>query len=207
MLAITLQAVLLGLGAGLAPGPLLALVMSESLRGGARAGMRVAVAPLITDTPIVAASWALAGSLDPQSPWLAVLSLGGALVVAHLAVEQWRATLPEPGTMASTRSLLRGAAVNLLSPYPWMFWITLGGPLLAGAADESGWLAAAFLAVFYLLLVGTKVVLALVTGRWGRGLTGTGYRRVCRALGLALLVFAAQLAWDGLGRLAQGMGA
>lgn len=202
MLTIALQAFVLGLGAGLAPGPLLALVMSESLRGGARAGMRVAVAPLITDTPIVAASWTLAGSLDAQSPWLAVLSLGGALVVGHLAVEQWRATLPEPGVVADTESLLRGAAVNLLSPYPWLFWITLGGPLLAGAADESGWLAAAFLFVFYLLLVGTKVVLALFTGRWGRGLTDAGYRRVCRVLGLALLVFAVQLAWDGLSRLA-----
>jgi threonine/homoserine/homoserine lactone efflux protein len=205
-LTITLQAVLLGLGAGLAPGPLLALVMTESLRGGARAGMRVAVAPLITDAPIVAASWALAGSLDARSPWLAALSLGGALVVGHLAVEQWRAALPEPGAVSAAQSLLRGAAVNLLSPYPWLFWITLGGPLLAGAAVESVWAAIAFLGLFYLLLVGTKVVLALVTGRWGRGLTEGGYRRVCRVLALALLVFAARLAWDGIGRLAEGLG-
>jgi threonine/homoserine/homoserine lactone efflux protein len=199
--ALLLQALVLGLGAGLAPGPLLALVMSESLRGGARAGMRVAVAPLITDTPIVAASWALAGSLDTRSPWIATLSLGGALVVAFLAIEQWRATLPEPGVTKGTESLLRGAAVNLLSPYPWLFWITLGGPLLAGAASESLWWAIAFLAVFYLLLVGVKLVLAHLTGRWGRGLTETGYRRVCRALGLVLIVFAGQLAWEGLDRL------
>ena len=203
MLAIILQALVLGMGAGLAPGPLLALVMTESLRGGARAGMRVAVAPLITDTPVVALSWALAGSLDPDSPWLALLSLGGALVVGQIAVEQWRAVLPDADATpaAGSRSLLRGAAVNLLSPHPWLFWITLGGPLLASAANESPWRAVAFLTVFYLLLVGTKLVLAVLTGRWGRSLTGVGYRRVCRVLALVLLAFALQLGWEGVSRL------
>jgi threonine/homoserine/homoserine lactone efflux protein len=204
MLEITLQAFVLGLGAGLAPGPLLALVMSESLRGGPRAGMRVAVAPLLTDTPVVALSWLLVGSLDPASPWLAVLSLGGALVVGQIALEQWNAALPEAGAAPppGSRSLLRGAAVNLLSPHPWLFWITLGGPLLAQAADRSPWRAVAFLAVFYLLLVGTKLVLAVLAGRWGRSLTGIGYGRVCRVLAVVLLAFAVQLGWYGLTRLA-----
>ena len=200
MLAMTLQAVVLGLGAGLAPGPLLALVMTESLRG-APAGIRVALAPLLTDAPIVGLSWGLAGSLDPQSPWLAWLSLGGALVVAHLAFSQWRAALPEPGSGAVSGVLRRGMAVNLLSPHPWLFWITLGGPLLAAASQESWWLAVAFLSTFYSLLVGTKVVLALITARWGRALTGAGYRRACRALGVVLALFAVRLGWDGLSRL------
>lgn len=201
MLAIAIQALVLGLGSGLAPGPLLALVMSESLRGGTRAGIRVAVAPLLTDAPIVAASWALAGSLGPQSPWLAVLALGGAVVVGHLGIEQWRAVLPEASAAGGARSLWRGVAVNLLSPHPWLFWITLGGPLLAAAAAESAWLACAFLLVFYSVLIGTKLALAVITARWGQGLTRIGYRRVCRALGLALVAFALQLAWDGLGRV------
>jgi threonine/homoserine/homoserine lactone efflux protein len=202
VLAITLQALVLGLGAGLAPGPLLALVITESLQGGPRAGMRVAVAPLVTDAPIVALTWGLVGSLDPRSPWLALLSLGGALVVGQLALEQWRAVLPEGDPGVATRSLRRGVAVNLLSPYPWLFWITLGGPLLASAATVSAWLAVLFLAVFYGLLVGTKLALAVLTGRWGRTLTAVGYRRVCRVLGFALLAFALQLGWHGLSRLA-----
>ena len=50
------------------------------------------------------------------------------------------------------------------------------------------WLAVLFLVVFYGLLVGTKLVLAVLTARWGRSLTAVGYRHVCRVLGLALLV-------------------
>lgn len=201
MLAITLQATLLGLAAGLAPGPLLALVMAESLRGGAGSGMRVALAPLLTDAPIVVLSWGLAGSLDPSSPWLAALSLAGALLVAHLALGQWQATLPEPGAGSVSRSLGRGVAVNLLSPHPWLFWITIGGPLLAAVSQESLAPALAFLLLFYALLVGTKVVLALATAHWGRGLTEGGYRLACRLLGAALALFAIQLAWAGLSRL------
>jgi threonine/homoserine/homoserine lactone efflux protein len=201
MLATTLQAVVLGLAAGLAPGPLLALVMAESLRGGAAGGVRVALAPLLTDAPIVALSWALAGSLDPGSPWLAALSLAGALVVAHLALAQWRAVLLEPGSAEVNGALGRGVAVNLLSPHPWLFWITLGGPLLATASSRSIWLAVAFLLAFYALLVGSKVVLALLTARWGHALSDRGYRRFCRTLGVVLAVFAVQLAWDGVSRL------
>ena len=201
MLVITLQASVLGLGAGLAPGPLLALVMAESLSGGLAAGIRVALAPLITDAPIVALGWGLAGGLDPQSPWLGALSVVGALVVAHLALAQWHAVLPEPGHAKVKGALGRGVAVNLLSPHPWLFWITLGGPLLAAAARETWWPAVAFLLTFYALLVGTKVVLALVTTRWGRGLTDRGYRRACRALGVVLALFAVRLGWDGLARL------
>jgi threonine/homoserine/homoserine lactone efflux protein len=28
-------------------------------------------------------------------------------------------------------------AVNALSPHPWLFWITAGGPLLVDAGDRS----------------------------------------------------------------------
>jgi len=51
----------LGLGAGLAPGPLLALVIRSTLQDGAAAGVRVAFSPLVTDVPIIAIALLLAG--------------------------------------------------------------------------------------------------------------------------------------------------
>jgi len=38
----------LGFAAGVSPGPLLAIVLREALRHGAAAGMRAALAPLVT---------------------------------------------------------------------------------------------------------------------------------------------------------------
>ncbi|TNF50926.1 MAG: LysE family translocator, partial [Gammaproteobacteria bacterium] len=45
--------VVLGLSAGLSPGPLQTLVMAETLRFGVRAGIKVALSPVITDLPII----------------------------------------------------------------------------------------------------------------------------------------------------------
>ena len=42
-----------GLSAGFSPGPLMALVISQTLKHGIREGAKVAVAPLITDLPII----------------------------------------------------------------------------------------------------------------------------------------------------------
>ena len=47
---------LLGLASGFAPGPLLVLVVAETLRHDVRAGIKVAIAPLITDVPIIVVS-------------------------------------------------------------------------------------------------------------------------------------------------------
>ena len=44
---------LLGLSAGLSPGPLLTLVVSETFRHDFKAGIKVAISPLITDLPII----------------------------------------------------------------------------------------------------------------------------------------------------------
>ncbi len=42
-----------GLTAGISPGPLLTLVISETIRHNKTEGVKIAVAPLITDIPIV----------------------------------------------------------------------------------------------------------------------------------------------------------
>ncbi len=48
-----ISGVVFGLAAGIAPGPLLALVFSETLKYEKKEGVKVAISPLITDLPIV----------------------------------------------------------------------------------------------------------------------------------------------------------
>ena len=82
----------LGLAGGLAPGPLTALVMSETLRHGAPAGVRVACAPLISDGPVMLVSFTFAGSLAAAGPALGLVSLVGALFLVWLGYDTARAT-------------------------------------------------------------------------------------------------------------------
>ncbi len=74
----------LGLGAGLSPGPLLTLVITATLERGFGAGLRVALAPFITDLPIILATLLFLNSL----PEVAVvgLTLAGGLFVLYLGV-------------------------------------------------------------------------------------------------------------------------
>ncbi len=48
-----LSGITLGLSAGLSPRPLMALVLSETINFGKKAGILVAFAPVLTDIPII----------------------------------------------------------------------------------------------------------------------------------------------------------
>ena len=82
--------VLLGLSAGLAPGPLLALVLAQSLRHGAREGCKVAVTPLLTDAPIILLALIIAAKLAALRPLLGVVSIAGGAFVLYLAWDCFR---------------------------------------------------------------------------------------------------------------------
>jgi threonine/homoserine/homoserine lactone efflux protein len=188
----------LGLGAGLAPGPLLALVIRTALQDGAAAGVRVAFSPLVTDVPIILVAVLLAASLPEEV--LGALGIAGGAFVVWLGIEALRED-PAPaeaaaGAAAPQRDILRGALTNALSPHPWVFWLTVGAPILAkGDATD----AALFLAAFYLLLIGAKVVLALGVGAGReRLMQGRGYVLLLRASAVLLLATGVLLAVEGV---------
>ena len=200
MLEYLATGVVLGLAAGFAPGPLLALVLAQSIRFGTREGLRVAAAPLITDVPIVILATALVvAAAETAGGLLGAISLAGAAFVTYLGIESLRATGVQAGRPdEAPRSWARGALVNALSPHPYIFWVTVGAPVLIRAWTDGPLAAAAFLAGFYACLVGAKMLVALIAGRSGGRLRGRGYRTVMVSLGVLLLFFALRLVAEGL---------
>jgi threonine/homoserine/homoserine lactone efflux protein len=190
----------LGLAAGFSPGPLLALVLAQSIRFGTREGLKVAAAPLLTDLPIVVLATALVAVAAGTAGWiLGAISLAGAVFVAYLGIESIRTTGVQAGRPdEAPRSWARGALVNALSPHPYLFWVAVGAPTLILAWEEGPLAAAAFLAGFYACLVGSKMLLAVIAGRSGGRLRGGAYRAVMVVLGVLLLLFAVRLAVEGL---------
>ncbi len=192
----------LGLGAGVAPGPLLALVIRSTLQDGVAAGVRVAFSPLVTDVPIILVAVLLAASLPEQA--LGALGIAGGAFVIWLGIEALRDD-PAPaeaaaGAAAPQRDLLRGALTNALSPHPWLFWITVGAPILA-QGDAAG--AVLFLSAFYLLLIGAKVLIAVTLGAGReRLMRGRGYTALLRASALLLLATGVLLVVEGVHALA-----
>lgn len=189
----------LGLSAGLAPGPLLTLVVSETLRCNVGAGIRVALAPLISDLPIILVSVGILSTMSDFKVVLGGISLLGGGVVFRMGIKglKTRALVIDPD-VSTKNALVKGVLVNVLSPHPYLFWISVGAPVFHRAMAVHMAAAAAFVASFYLLLVGSKVGLALVVGRSKAVIKGRAYVYTMRGLGMALCILALVLVKDGL---------
>lgn len=174
------------------------LVIAKSLQHGSREGIKMALAPLITDCAIVGISLFLIHSVSRFSALLALLSFSGAFLLFYLAWENWRHPLPDTDHGSeSPHSILQGALVNMLSPHPWLFWFTVGAPLLHDAWKQHVLYALLFLSAFYLFLVGAKVVTALSLGLYGRLLQDRHRVLIMRFLASVLFGFAFLLLWKG----------
>ena len=193
--------ILLGLSGGLSPGPLTALVISQTLRFGSREGMLVALAPILTDGPLVLAAGFLVSVAAGMDGVLGALSVLGAFVVAYLAWDAYNAQIPSVEEGGEPRSIVKSIAVNLVNPHPYVFWFMVGGPLVARALAKGGLHLTSFLVGFFVCLVGAKLALALITQHFRDWLLGPPYRTVMRGLSVALLVFAGLMFMDGLDRL------
>lgn len=189
----------LGVSGGLAPGPLTALVLTQTLRHGAREGVKVAMAPLLTDGPLLVASALAVSALAEVDAVLAGVSLVGAAYLAWLAWETWHAELPAAAEAEGHPGSVRKAVLtNVLNPHAWLFWIAVGGPLVHEAWTGSGLAVAGFLVGFFGGLCGSKAGLGIAVGTVRHRIDGRLYRGAMRVLALLLAAFAvgfAREAW------------
>ena len=205
MLSYLLQGIALGFGSGVAPGPMLALVLSASLRGGFRNGATVAMSPLITDIPIIVLCMTVLSQLPTGA--LRALSFAGAAVLAWYAYEAVRDALTvslddlrgsAEHAPSYARSLRQGVIANFLNPSPWLFWISVGGPLLSSAWSASPAYAVAFVVPFYGLLVGSKVAVAWAAGAGRARMSNRAYQLLLFGAAALLLVLAFSLVTRGV---------
>ncbi|MCB1172535.1 MAG: LysE family translocator [Leptospiraceae bacterium] len=212
-LQVLIGGVLLGFAAGISPGPLMGLVISETLRRGRRAGSLVALAPLITDLPLIALSLGLSfTALTLDTRWMpALLSLAGAVFLGWLGFSELlsrsgRDYYPDKTSLAAeeaqadecvpqsaTGALAKGALINLLSPHPWLFWLTVGGPLIISAGQSDRLAAISFPLTFLSMLVGCKLLIVWLCSFSSHWISGRAFWWLLRLLGVLYLVYAGLL--------------
>ena len=194
-----ISGIVLGLSGGLSPGPLLTLVISETLKHGIIEGIKVAIAPLLTDLPIVAVTLFILSRLSNMRPILGVVSLLGTAFLIYLSYE----SLCFKGAdvdleQIEPQSIRKGVITNFLNPSPYMFWFTIGAPLVLKALKVSAVAVLLFILFFYLLLVGSKILVAIGVGKSRTILKGNRYVFTVRFLGVILLIFAGFFFRDSL---------
>ena len=190
----------IGLVSGVSPGPVLTLVVAETLRGGWPRGAPVAAGPLLADGPIVLLAVTLLAQVPPGL--VPILSIVGGLFLVYLAITVGvggrRATLPRGQRLSARGGFLTGLLARGLSPHPYLFWLLVGGPTLLQASRSDVWSAAAFLVGYYATIVGSNVGLALVLQRWIGLLSDRLYRGVLCLSSLVLAAYGALLLGQGI---------
>lgn len=190
----------LGLTAGLSPGPLFALVVAESLRTTSFDGIKVAVSPLFTDAPIIALCYFLLRQVHDLPLILGMISCVGAVYVFYLGISSIRSRPSMPLTLSPTRSraLWKGILTNISSPHPYLFWISVGTPLMIRASETGKLNVIMFLLGFYGCLIGAKITLAVVTGQSKRFLSPRAILWLNRVTGGVLILFSFLLLREGV---------
>ena len=101
-----------GLSAGFAPGPLLTLVISETLKHDFKSGTKVAIAPIITDFPIIVLTLLVLSKLSAFHFVLGVISITGGILIFYMGVTSILTKGVELDlTEQAPKSLLKGVLV------------------------------------------------------------------------------------------------
>lgn len=198
-----LQGAIIGFSAAASPGPFQAFLLAQALRNGTLRSLPLALVPLASDGPIIALMLVWLTRAPP--PLLRALQLAGGAFLLWVALGLLR-SLPRakglgptsPGNERPWRAVVRGVAMNALSPGPWIFWGLVSGPALVRAWNAAPARGLAFLLGFYLLLCGGNATLLLAFGTAHR--LGPAASRALGGLSaLALGGFGLWQLWQGIG--------
>lgn len=194
-----LPGILLGLTAGLSPGPLLTLVISETLQYGRKNGVKVSLAPLFTDLPIILVTLLVFNQLKNLNIALAFVSISGGLFLGYLGYENLKVNLSRLQAKSNKgQSLQKAVITNALNPHPYIFWLSVGGSFIVkGNTLDCG----LFLLGFYLFLVGSKISVALITNRGKSLLKSKYFVYLIRFLGFILFGYMIILIKSGIAYL------
>lgn len=196
-----------GLGYGGAaaaqPGPFQAYLLSQTLKNGLRRTLVAALAPLMSDGPIVLLVLLV---LTQMPDWfVAALRFGGGFFLLFLAYKAYRSaremmvTAVADSPAPKKQSIREAALMNMLSPNAYIFWSTIAGPIFLEGWRQAPSHGLAFMLGFYGALIGGFMSFVVLFG-----ILGQASPRLNRVLGfvsaLALFGFGLYQIWLGAQR-------
>ena len=195
---VIITAILLGLSAGISPGPLFALIVSDTLRFGKKAGIKIAIAPLITDSPIILMIWMLSAYVPDINKISGIISIIGGIYLLYLGYESFMDVPESTGPVTNSNSLRKGILVNLLNPNPYLFWFSVWMPMLIKSSAISGFFPILFLAIFYFLLISTKILLVILVNRIDGLIKSKFYLIIIHVFGILLIILGIRFILNGV---------
>lgn len=194
------QGIGFGFAAAAQPGPFQTYIISQSLAKGWRKALPAALAPLVSDPPIIALCLLVLSQVPAWFERLLYFAGGGFVIYlaagAYRAWKNFKVEVPAVEAEAG-RSVWRAALVNALSPGPYLFWSLVTGPILMRGWREAPIHGVGFLAGFYVAFLSSLAVIILVFGI-ARELGPRVNRTLLGASALALFSFGLYQLWMGI---------
>ena len=196
MIEVGISGWLMGIAIALPVGPVITELIRRGLRGGFLPAWLVGLGAAASHSILVALTLFGVVTLLDRPVWHIVLGVAGVFVLGYLGVDAVRASA-QPGEMDAAPStghpFLAGFGIGIANPITLLWFLTVGGGLIAGHAGGRAGLAAAFGACFVAGVLCWDTVVAGLAG-YGRQWMG---RRTLRALnvvaGLIFFGFALRL--------------
>jgi len=195
-----LQGIGFGFAAAAQPGPFQTYIISQSLVKGWKKTLPAALAPLISDGPIIVLCLFV---LSQVPDWLQrFLYIAGGMFVLYLAYgayKTWRTfntnvPVNETGT---GQSIWQAVMMNVLNPNPYIYWSLVTGPILIRGWRETPIHGVGFLAGFYITLISGLGAIILVFGV-AREIGPKVNRALLAISAMALFCFGLYQLWLGL---------
>jgi threonine/homoserine/homoserine lactone efflux protein len=195
ILTLSLAGLGLGLATAVIPGPIVILLIVETLKYGWRAGAAVAAGPVIVDALIMLPLALVLQSFLTTRALQIVFGLAGMAYLLYLGagmlITAWRPDdLGAAGrveAISPAASFKRAVVTQMLSPMAYVFWATAGAIMVRKAYEAGGLLSAVMVpAAFWLgtLIVATGFIVVTTAGR---SVLRSGAYRVVIAMGGALM--------------------
>jgi threonine/homoserine/homoserine lactone efflux protein len=156
MLAYLIQGIGYGFAAAVQPGPFQTYLISQTLSKGWRLTLPAALAPLMSDGPIIVVTLVV---LSQVPVWFQrFLYIAGGLFILYLAYSAfvaWR-NYDKSGVVTDSsgrQSVVKAAMMVALSPGPYIYWSLVTGPILLTGWREAPANGLGFLVSFYATIV------------------------------------------------------
>lgn len=203
MVTTLLTALVLGLFAGLAPGPYTTMVAGTALERGFRPALLLALTPLVTDLAPMLFSALLLERLGYAG--LTALGIVGGAVILMVGVrflrqngggKKLRITLSAPDEPDQSARITHVIVSSLMNPSPWFFWLVVASPFLLRAWNRSPGEGLVFVAVLFTANISSASGLAWIASHSRKVLNPAWQRRALQTVGATLVLVGTLLLWQ-----------
>ncbi|HYL79965.1 MAG TPA: LysE family translocator [Candidatus Acidoferrum sp.] len=199
MIEVIVSGWLIGVAIALPVGPVITELIRRGLRGGFLQAWLVGLGAALSHGILVSLTLFGVVALLDRPMWHTILSGAGTLVLGYLGVDALRASTspPEPGDgLPGGHPFLTGFGIGISNPITLLWFLTVGGALIAAhGRDGTGRLAALFGVSFICGVLSWDTVVAGLAGYGRRWMGPWTLKALNMTAGLVFFGFALRLLW------------